>query len=142
MSGTQVVYDRQVIPTGGVIFREGERGDTAYLIQSGEIEILKRLDADHEIQLAVLGPGRLFGEMALIDDAPRMASARAISPTTLILITPRTLEMMLSKSPKLIREMLHNLSNNLRNITNAKLREHPIRREPVQIPRKPSIQDR
>jgi len=127
-------YDRQIIPAGGLVFQQGERSKGAYLIQSGEIEIFKCLPPDREVQLAILGPGRLFGEMALISDMPHMASARAITLTTLVLVTPEVVEMMLAKSPKLIQEMLHNLSSNLRNVTNAKLHDHVVHRDPTPEP--------
>ena len=61
-----------------IIFREGDAGQEAYIVQSGKIEILKR--ADHgEVQLAVIGPGGVFGEMIFFDpDGGRNATARTL----------------------------------------------------------------
>ncbi len=73
------VYDRLVFYAGDVIFKEGEDGNWAYLIQSGKIEIFCESAHGGFDQLGILGPGRLFGEMALIDNVPRMATARAVT---------------------------------------------------------------
>ena len=62
--------------TGEVIFNEGEKGDTAYVVVSGTVDIIKRA-GDRDIVLAQVGQGSIIGEMALIDDHPRMATARS-----------------------------------------------------------------
>lgn len=62
---------------GEVIFRQGYPGDHAYIIQSGEVEIYHEEPDGSVQQLALLGAGEMFGELALMDDAPRSASARA-----------------------------------------------------------------
>ncbi|MDI9349738.1 MAG: cyclic nucleotide-binding domain-containing protein [Candidatus Symbiobacter sp.] len=66
-------------PPGAVIFHQGESGDVAYLIESGQVSVT-RLDSalGKERELAVLGAGSILGEMALLDPAPRMASAHAV----------------------------------------------------------------
>jgi CRP-like cAMP-binding protein len=111
------IYDRLVFYEGDDIFSEGENGAWAFLVQSGKVGIVKRRLDGGEVTLAVLGPGRLFGEMALIDDQPRMATARALAKTTLILIDRDVITSKLEKCPPLIRELLQNLTNNLRSIT-------------------------
>ena len=64
-------------PKGGFVFREGESADYAYVLKEGSVEILKT-SADGDLILATLSePNTIFGEMALIDGAPRSASARA-----------------------------------------------------------------
>lgn len=62
---------------GDVIFRQGYPGDHAYIIQSGSVEIYDQQPDGSIKQLAILGKGEMFGELALLDDAPRSASARA-----------------------------------------------------------------
>src|SRR2546430_17715708 len=61
-------------PSGTVLFREGDRGQTMYVIRSGKVNISKRI-GDSEITLAVLGAGEFFGEMALLGGLPRSAGA-------------------------------------------------------------------
>jgi CRP-like cAMP-binding protein len=73
-------------------------------------------------RLAVLGPGRLFGEMALIDDQPRMASARAHTNCVLVLINTEMLSGKISKSDPLVRELINNFILNLREMA----RQHVV----------------
>ncbi len=108
------VYDRLVFYAGDEVFAEGEEANWAYLIQKGEVEILKNRPDGKAERLAVLGPGRLFGEMALIDDSPRMAAARARTDCVLVLINTEMLSSRIAKCDPLIRELIHNLTVNLR----------------------------
>ncbi len=62
-----------------IIFDEGDRGDAAYIIRSGKVEIRKGARSSNPVRLAELGKGDMFGEMALFDDRPRMASAIALT---------------------------------------------------------------
>jgi CRP-like cAMP-binding protein len=111
------IYDRLVFYEGDDICLEGEPGVWAFLIQTGKVGIIKRRVDGTEVMLAVLGPGRLFGEMALIDDLPRMATARALAKTTVILIDREIVLSKINKSPPLVRELLQNLTSNLRSMT-------------------------
>src|SRR5258708_23245077 len=61
-------------PAGTVLFREGDRGATMYVMRSGKVKIWKHI-SDTELTLAVLGPGEFFGEMALLEGLPRSAGA-------------------------------------------------------------------
>ncbi len=72
---------------GSCVFREGEAGDCAYILEHGRIE-LTYLKDDRQITITTLVPGDLLGEMALIDDAVRSATARAITDSRL-LVLPR-----------------------------------------------------
>ena len=60
-----------------VIFKQGDRSEVAYVIESGRVEIFDA-SADNSLQIAVLGPGEIFGEMSLVDEMPRSHSARAV----------------------------------------------------------------
>ena len=75
-------YDRDQ-----VIFREHENGDVAYIIANGQVQIIKESDNGPKV-LGVLEKGAMFGEMALIDNKPRMASAKAINgPVELLIVS-------------------------------------------------------
>jgi CRP-like cAMP-binding protein len=63
-----------------VLFREGDAGEELFVIEQGEVEILKKKDSGEPITLAALGPGDFFGEMAFVDAKPRSAEAVARSP--------------------------------------------------------------
>ena len=75
-------YDRDQ-----VIFREHENGNVAYIIANGQVQITKESDNGPKV-LGVLEKGAMFGEMALIDNKPRMASAKAINgPVELLIVS-------------------------------------------------------
>ncbi|MEL0020034.1 MAG: cyclic nucleotide-binding domain-containing protein, partial [Rickettsiales bacterium] len=67
------IYARN-LKAGDVLFREGAEGDDAYIVESGSIEISLDLPAGKKV-LATLGKGEILGEMSLIADAPRSATA-------------------------------------------------------------------
>ena len=82
---------------GEVLFEEGAVGDAAYVVQSGQIDILKR-SGSRAVRLSELKPGDLFGEMALLDDSPRMAGARANGGTKVVSISKSDVQALLQKS--------------------------------------------
>ena len=67
---------------GDFIFREGEQGNIAYVVESGVVELVKFTGEDY-VTLSEITAGTLFGEMAIIDGSPRSASARAKEECTL-----------------------------------------------------------
>lgn len=71
---------------GEILIREGDRGDCAYVIESGNVEIVVERDGQ-AIQLGTRGPGSLIGEMAMIDDRPRTATVRALEDCQVLEIT-------------------------------------------------------
>jgi EAL domain-containing protein (putative c-di-GMP-specific phosphodiesterase class I) len=71
---------------GEALMREGERGECAYIIESGNVEILVQRDGQL-LQIGTRGPGSMLGEMAMIDDKPRTATVRALEDCTAIEIT-------------------------------------------------------
>ena len=86
------------LPAGEVLFEDGSIGDTAYVIKSGEVEIVKN-SQNREILLATRGPGEVFGEIALVLDSPRTATVRARTDTDMIGIGRADLRKLLQISP-------------------------------------------
>ncbi len=109
------------LQAGEELFRQGGAGELAYVIREGEIEISRYSDG-REIPLAVRGPGEVIGEMALLEEAPRMASARARTPGVLLAIGRTELEQLLTSSPTAARSMLGTVMQRLRE-TEAALRQ-------------------
>src|SRR6266481_1808718 len=66
---------------GEVIFLENDIGETAYVIERGRVEVLKRLDGKN-VHIAYIGQGEPFGEMSMIDEKPRSATVVAVEKTT------------------------------------------------------------
>jgi len=89
-----------------VIFKEGEKGDAFYVVVSGTVRISTIVPGVGEEALTVLHSGEYFGEMALIDDAPRSASAIANEDTILISISKGDFENLLAKNTVLAYKLL------------------------------------
>ena len=90
---------------GDVIFREGDPPTTAFLIEAGEIEI-STVQNGERLVLSHLGPGDLLGEMAVIDEAPRTATAVVLSDCMLFPIDRAQISERLSKTDPIIRSLL------------------------------------
>jgi len=110
------VLQRQTFQRGDKIFKEGDEGNMAYVIQEGDVEIVKIIDG-HETVLGTVSKGGIFGEMALIDSKPRMAAARAAGGVTIICVTRQMFEDKLSKSDPFIRGLLNILADNIRRVS-------------------------
>lgn len=92
MSGFEI-YD-----TGQIIFRQGESGDCAYFIQSGEVEVIRHENGAENI-VATLSEGEYFGEKALLSSAPRSTTTRAATPTRVGIIRKRSFLAMIIVMP-------------------------------------------
>jgi len=117
--GQDKILERKVYQMGETIFKEGDDGSRAYVLQSGEVEISKILDGKRSV-LGTIGPGGIFGEMALIDDKPRMATAIAMDTTTVILVTRQMLEDKLAKADPFLRGLINIFAGNLRRLANQR----------------------
>ena len=82
---------RKLFAAGELIMREGDEGDTAYMIVSGKCMAFRHADGERE-NLTTMGPGEVFGEMALLLDEPRAASVEAIESATLLVLDKATLD--------------------------------------------------
>ncbi len=102
----------KVLKPGEILFREDDPGDRMYLIKSGKIKITKG-GGDVEKTLAYLKEGDFFGEMAIIDESPRSATAIAVDETRLVIIDREAFRNQVKKSP-LIEYILETLTHRLR----------------------------
>lgn len=112
------ILDRQVLHAGKVVFEEGEDGDCAYVIQSGAVDIVRNTKVG-KVKLGRLSAGSIFGEMALIDDAPRMATAVSVESTTVVVIRRENLRAKIDAADPFLARLLCLLVNNIRCVTNA-----------------------
>lgn len=113
------ILQRQTFKPGAKIFKEGEVGTMAYVVQEGEVEIVKTIDGAETV-LGTIGQGGIFGEMALIDAKPRMASARAKRGTTIICVTQAMFNEKMKKSDPFIRGLLNILADTVRSLSAKK----------------------
>ncbi len=98
---------------GEVIFHEGDLGHEMYLIQDGQVEIL-RLGSDGPQRLALLEKGDFFGEMSILDELPRTATAAAASDARLVEINGATFDEMLRANPEIAIRIMRKLSLRVR----------------------------
>jgi len=94
----------RVYPKNSMVFAEGEPGNELFIIQKGSVTIAKIVD-ENEVLLAVLKPGDIFGEMALLEAKPRNASAVAYEECQLLAVNRANFEKMISSQPQLIARL-------------------------------------
>jgi CRP-like cAMP-binding protein len=97
------------IPEETLLFKEGAPSNSLYMIKSGEVEIFTLTRQGKRIQLATLKSGNFFGEISLLFNKPRMASAKTIRPSELLELTKEDLDACLLQFPKL-RSILKEIS--------------------------------
>lgn len=137
-----VVLERQVLPVGETIFSEGEPGERAYIVESGVVEVFSMKDGK-KVVFGTVGKGGIFGEMALIDDKPRMATARVIEASTIIVVSRTMFQEKLARTDPFIRGLLKIFAGNIRAMSGrsfasesapAPLPPAPLEAEPAAAP--------
>lgn len=113
-------------PQNTMIFSESQRGKDLYIIQSGEVAISKVVNGN-EVILAVLKKGDMFGEMALLENKPRSASAIAHSDCRLMVVNLANFNQMVTTQPQMISRLTTTLADRLwsmyRQLDNANIRD-------------------
>ncbi|GIX39854.1 MAG: hypothetical protein KatS3mg128_0903 [Silanimonas sp.] len=93
------------LATGEALFREGDPPTTAFILEEGQIEI-RATQRGRQVVLAVLGPGSIIGEMAVIDEAPRTATALALAPCRLRVLERSQIAERLAQADPILRALL------------------------------------
>jgi signal transduction histidine kinase len=101
------------IPAGELVLREGDPGDSLFVVLDGQLEVTKR-QGSQDILLAVYRPGQFFGEMALLEKAPRSASVRTLRESRLLVISQAAFQTLLSCSASAPLKILHTVTSRLR----------------------------
>jgi CRP/FNR family cyclic AMP-dependent transcriptional regulator len=114
---------RKRFAQGDLIFMEGDPGDETYLIQTGKIEIIKRDATGMFESIATLGPGQVFGEMALATSKPRAAGARALADSEVIAVSRAQVDAKLKDADPFIAALFRILTGNLEAIISRKSNE-------------------
>lgn len=114
MSQDSFDYATRFYNKGSEIFREGQSGRRAYLVEEGEVELDRLIDGKRVPFLRV-GPGGIFGEMAVIDGGPRTATATALDHTKVVVVSERVFRGKLKVSDPFIRALVLLFVDNLRN---------------------------
>ncbi|HEY8191238.1 MAG TPA: cyclic nucleotide-binding domain-containing protein [Alphaproteobacteria bacterium] len=116
-----IILERRFVPQGAVIVKEGDLGSNAFLIQSGQVRVTAGHGAGREVELAIIGVGQIFGEMALVFDEPRAATVTAAEDCNLIVITRETLNHKLNKSDPTVKAIVPMLMKRILQANNALL---------------------
>ncbi|MEX2312050.1 MAG: cyclic nucleotide-binding domain-containing protein, partial [Rhodospirillales bacterium] len=112
---------KQFLRQGEILFRDGDPGNAAFLVDSGSIGIHKLVEGE-EVELAVLNAGELFGEMAIVDGSKRMAYAVAREDSVVIVIPASVLDGKLKKADPFVNALMKILVNNLRSVHQSYMR--------------------
>lgn len=138
------------IPAGEYIFREGDLGTEMFIIQEGEVHITKRLGSEDRV-LTRLEKGDFFGEMAVLESAPRSADALAHTDVKLIPINGSRFDEMIRRNPEISVRIMRKYSRRIReaNLLLQKYAggdhvdlEHPQFSPPAEIAQRPATRHR
>lgn len=99
---------------GEVVFREGDRGDTCHLVRSGSFKATKAHSDGRTIALTELGPGDMFGELALFSGELRSATIEALEPATTVALLADDIRRLLLSQPEIAIKMMAGLANRVR----------------------------
>src|SRR5882757_3816316 len=102
---------------GEVIFHSGDPGDALFLIMAGEIKISLPSETGDEAILASLRGGDVFGELALLDGAPRSATAAALVATEMVMLPRDRFRELIANEPAVRDALLASLATELRRLT-------------------------
>ncbi|TMA28256.1 MAG: Crp/Fnr family transcriptional regulator [Deltaproteobacteria bacterium] len=114
MAGEDALFQRfgKEFKRGEILFREGEPGKEMYVVQTGKVNITKKVRETEKI-LATLGAGEFLGEMALLNNKPRSAGAVVAEDAKLLVIDPKTFEAMIRGNVEIAVRLIKKLSDRL-----------------------------
>jgi len=141
-TGGKNPFERYIVthPMGDIIFSEGDIGTEMYILQSGTVELFKQIAGETRV-LATLEKGDFFGEMSVLEDLPRTASARAKTDVELVKINGAMFDTMLKSNTEIAVRMMRKLSRRLREVT-AMLEDALGRRVPEEErPPAPAVEE-
>jgi CRP/FNR family transcriptional regulator, cyclic AMP receptor protein len=102
--------------TDQVIFHQGDPGGLLYIITEGKVKISRSMAEGQEAALAILGAGDFFGELALLDDTPRSATAKAVKPTVTFTLHREEFTAFIGQNPDFAHHVLATLARRIRHL--------------------------
>ncbi len=110
-------FRKEKVDKNTVLFKEGDKGDAAYLIVSGSIQLRKNVLSEYPQIVATVGPGDIVGEMALFDNRPRLAEALAVEQTEVFVIEREDFQERLAGMNPVMRRILQIMVGRVRKMT-------------------------
>jgi CRP-like cAMP-binding protein len=104
--------------TDQIVFHHGDPGGLLYIISKGKVKITHSTPDGQEAMLAIVGAGDFFGELALLDDSPRSATAEAIEPTETLTLHRDDFMRYIKANPDFALQVLQTLAKRIRRLNN------------------------
>ena len=121
-------FEKKNVPKGTVLFKEGDKGEEAFLIVSGKIQLRRDVLSEYPQILSTVGPGDVVGEMALFDNRPRLAEALVFEDAVVFVIPRDDFSARLSKMNPVMRRILQIMVQRVRRMTDEFMqREQPAK---------------
>jgi CRP-like cAMP-binding protein len=99
-----------------VVMREGDPGNALYLIMEGGVSVIKGKPGRKRLEIATLTPGDYFGEMALLDEAPRSATILTTGPSRFMVLYKADFDRLVTESPQIALNICKTLSRRIRSL--------------------------
>jgi CRP/FNR family cyclic AMP-dependent transcriptional regulator len=119
-------------PAGVRVFHEGDRSDACYLVRSGDLRVTREHPDGRAIALATLGPGDLFGELAMLDGEARSASVETLSDAELLALPAADVRRLLADHPEISVKLIAALTRRLRE-TNERVARQSFQTVPSRV---------
>ena len=119
-------------PAGTRVFHEGDSSDACYIVSEGSFRVTREHSDGRAITLATLGPGEIFGELAMLDGDKRSASAESITDGTLLALPANDVRSLLSRNPEIALKLVAGLVRRLR-AANARLSRQSFQTVPSRV---------
>ena len=105
------LFGEKSFKAGDCVVSEGSPGNTLYFVRSGTLSLTRKVDDSKSMEVASLGSGDVFGEMALLTDTPRSVTVTATEKTTMLVLTRESLEELRDKDFKVFADVVNFMSN-------------------------------
>ncbi|WP_227814893.1 Crp/Fnr family transcriptional regulator [Nitrogeniibacter aestuarii] len=108
---------QRVYPAGAIVVNEGDEAHGMFIVDTGALKVFVTEENGKEVTLSLLGPEDYFGELALLDEAPRSASVITVEKTTLLQISRADFNEVITANPACMQIIMRNLVGRIRELT-------------------------
>lgn len=108
---------QRVYPAGAIVVNEGDEAHGMFIVDTGALKVFVTEENGKEVTLSLLGPEDYFGELALLDEAPRSASVITVEKTTLLQISRAAFNEVIAANPACMQIIMRNLVGRIRELT-------------------------
>src|SRR5215216_4562379 len=119
-------------PAGVRVFHEGDRSDACYVVRTGDLRVTRQHSDGRAIALATLGPGDIFGELAMLDGEARSASVETLTDSELLALPAADVRRLLSDHPEISVKLIAALTRRLRE-TNERVARQSFQTVPSRV---------